>query len=88
MEEGKGHLQDVLKFIEKKIVDLISEKSSSVVRQVSDIPRLYRRTNREIPTQPCSYVSSLLAPVYELEKVHGAYVTKWVPLMLSAVTLM
>ncbi|XP_065222540.1 conserved oligomeric Golgi complex subunit 2 [Planococcus citri] len=88
LEENKQNILLVQNTIEKKIIDIISEKNASVMRQVSEIPRLYRRTNRNTPTQPCSYVASLLAPVYELQKVHGEYVTRWFPPILSTVTAM
>ncbi len=40
------------------------------LRQVSDIPRLYRRTNREVPSRPCAYVAALLAPVAAFRQEH------------------
>lgn len=43
------------------------------MRSVSDIPRLYRRTNKEAPTKCSAYVRSMLAG---LEKFYEANVEK------------
>lgn len=86
LQETKENLQSVLKAVEQKIISLISEKNISLIRQVNDIPRLYRRTNRETPTQPCSYVTALFAPIYELKELHSNYTLKWIPSILSAIT--
>ena len=31
--------------------------------KVSDIPRLYRRTNKELPAKPCAYMNAVLSPL-------------------------
>lgn len=43
-----------------RIVQEILSKSVSSIKQVNDIPRLYRKTNREIPSKPCGYVDQML----------------------------
>lgn len=48
--------------IEDRIVDEILKKSAGNIKQVNDIPRLYRKTNREIPSKPCAYVDQMLDP--------------------------
>lgn len=37
------------------------------LKMVSDIPRLYRRTNREMPSKPSGYVQQLLMPLESLK---------------------
>lgn len=37
-------------------------KTTAWTKQVADIPRLYRKTNREPPTKPCNYVEQILKP--------------------------
>ena len=44
------------------VVSHVSGRCLPYLRQVSDIPRLYRRTNREVPSRACAYVSALLSP--------------------------
>lgn len=48
--------------IASRIVQEILSKSVSSIKQVNDIPRLYRKTNREIPSKPCGYVDHMLEP--------------------------
>ena len=31
-----------------------------MVKSVVDIPRMYRRTNREVPSKPCTYVTTIV----------------------------
>lgn len=38
------------------IVNELFEYFDIQLKQVSDIPRLYRKTNRSIPTKPCNYI--------------------------------
>ncbi|CAH0400351.1 unnamed protein product [Chilo suppressalis] len=35
------------------------------LKQVSDIPRLYRKTNRSVPTKPCTYIEVVSKILYE-----------------------
>lgn len=48
--------------ITNRIVQEILGKSVGSIKQVNDIPRLYRKTNREIPSKPCGYVDQMLEP--------------------------
>lgn len=47
------------------------ERSQVGIRQVTDIPRLYRKTNREMPTKPCPYVEEMVRPVDEFRNRYG-----------------
>lgn len=42
------------------IKSLLIKQCIIVLKQVNDIPRLYRKTNREVPTKPSSYVNTSL----------------------------
>lgn len=48
------------------------ERSHTGIRQVTDIPRLYRKTNREMPTKPCPYVEEMVGAVSEFKRAHGS----------------
>ena len=43
---------------------------------MSDIPRLYRRTNREIPSKPCTYLVSLLDPIENFAQVSAQFLAQ------------
>lgn len=56
-----------------QVAKLLFEQSEVGIRQVTDIPRLYRKTNRELPTKPCPYVEEIIGPVMGYKKVHGEH---------------
>lgn len=60
LSESKSFLEIKLPQIQKIIVCQISADSIVHLKQLNDIPRLFRKTNREIPTKPCGYVTTLL----------------------------
>ncbi len=49
---------------------LVMDRFLRMYIQVSDIPRLYRRTNRDLPSKPCNYVISMLAPITSFKRDH------------------
>ncbi|XP_017054877.1 conserved oligomeric Golgi complex subunit 2 [Drosophila ficusphila] len=62
-----GHLSA----IQKTLVDLlISECETENVRQVNDLPRLYRKTNREVPSRCSGYVDQMLRPLKAFAQQH------------------
>uniref|UniRef100_A0A182NSR2 Conserved oligomeric Golgi complex subunit 2 n=1 Tax=Anopheles dirus TaxID=7168 RepID=A0A182NSR2_9DIPT len=48
--------------LQRLIVQELITVSLPPLRQVSDIPRLYRKTNRDVPNRCCPYVEQMLAP--------------------------
>lgn len=56
-------LTECLKRIEQQWSNEIISQTSGWAKQVADIPRLYRKTNREAPTKPCNYVEQILKPI-------------------------
>lgn len=49
---------------------LIAECGTENVRQVNDLPRLYRKTNREVPTRCSGYVEQMLRPLKSFVTQH------------------
>ena len=61
--EGSGQLRRQQHPLTALIVEHVSGKCKGHLKQVSDIPRLYRRTNKELPSKPCNYMTAMLAPL-------------------------
>ncbi|XP_043467121.1 conserved oligomeric Golgi complex subunit 2 [Leptopilina heterotoma] len=59
--ETRKNLSETLPLITQEIVKELLSQSAFHLKQISDIPRLFRRTNREIPTKPCAYVKNALS---------------------------
>ncbi|KAI8046273.1 conserved oligomeric Golgi complex subunit 2 [Drosophila gunungcola] len=57
--------------IQKTLVELlIAECETENVRQVNDLPRLYRKTNREVPSRCSGYVEQMLRPLKAFVQQH------------------
>ncbi|KAG1654155.1 Conserved oligomeric Golgi complex subunit 2 [Nymphon striatum] len=50
-------------FLEDFLMSRVVLECKSHLKMVNDIPRLYRRTNKEIPTKPSGYVTNVLKPL-------------------------
>ncbi|XP_077290778.1 conserved oligomeric Golgi complex subunit 2 [Arctopsyche grandis] len=58
--DSKICLETRLPQIQKIVVVQLSAESIVHLKQLNDIPRLFRKTNRDIPTKPCTYVNALM----------------------------
>lgn len=61
-DESCKMLTERLQLIEQQWSNEIIAQTAGWTKQVGDIPRLYRKTNREAPTKPCNYVEQILKP--------------------------
>lgn len=90
LDDMINNLHSDLPIITENIVQELIEKSSPNLKQVSDIPRLFRRTMREKPTQPCAYVKNSLGYLIEFNlqynKILPEAVNNWLLLTLSSLT--
>ncbi|XP_067618665.1 conserved oligomeric Golgi complex subunit 2 [Eurosta solidaginis] len=69
LTDVKDKLDNFLVIIQDKQVDiLIGESCLENIRQVKDLPRLYRKTNREVPTKASAYVEQMLRPLKVFQK--------------------
>ncbi|XP_059610186.1 conserved oligomeric Golgi complex subunit 2 [Phlebotomus argentipes] len=68
LEDTKEALKNKIENIEGAVLTELVAESDQHIRQVTDIPRLYRKTNRDVPSKPCSYVAQLLAPSQAFRK--------------------
>ncbi|KMQ97057.1 conserved oligomeric golgi complex subunit 2, partial [Lasius niger] len=98
-QEIAGHVEttlaepvspDSIKKVTKEIVNELSEQCVTYLKQVSDIPRLFRRTKRDVPTKPCPYVKSAIVPLanfhVDYNKIIPKTVILWLELTLSSLT--
>ena len=65
MDEGCDSVIEQGSKITEAIVKNVAIKSIPNLKAVSDIPRLYRRTNRQVPSKPCPYIVSVFLPIQE-----------------------
>ncbi|GAB0097420.1 Conserved oligomeric Golgi complex subunit 2 [Sergentomyia squamirostris] len=62
LDDTKDALKVKIENVERAVLAELVTESEQNIRQVTDIPRLYRKTNRDVPSKACSYVAQLLAP--------------------------
>lgn len=88
--ETSRNLANLLPSITKEIVHELSGQCVTHLKQVSDIPRLFRRTKRDVPTKPCPYVKSAMVPLNnflaDYNKIIPETVNLWLELTLSSLT--
>ncbi|XP_077256451.1 conserved oligomeric Golgi complex subunit 2 [Temnothorax americanus] len=88
--ETSKSLANLLPLVTKEIVNELSEQCVTHLKQVSDIPRLFRRTKRDVPTKPCPYLKSAMVPLTnfytDYNKIIPENILLWLELTLSSLT--
>lgn len=70
--DNRSTLTTKLNRLQTLIVQELVQASIPHIKQVSDIPRLYRKTNRDVPSRCCQYMELLVQPSREFrERYHG-----------------
>ncbi|XP_043497645.1 conserved oligomeric Golgi complex subunit 2 [Polistes fuscatus] len=90
LTETSKAIKMILPLTTEEIVNELITQCVIYLKQVSDIPRLYRRTNREVPTKPCAYVKNALSFLANFRNNYNDFistnVTTWLQLALSLLT--
>uniref|UniRef100_T1JGE2 COG complex component COG2 C-terminal domain-containing protein n=1 Tax=Strigamia maritima TaxID=126957 RepID=T1JGE2_STRMM len=95
LKESMGEFEEVLSqqvpCLTGYVTKDISLQCGNHLKLVSDIPRLYRRTNKDAPSKPSSYVCSILSPLESFFKEQEDVIEvemkeKWGSLVLAEVT--
>ncbi|XP_048223530.1 conserved oligomeric Golgi complex subunit 2 [Perognathus longimembris pacificus] len=70
LEDSQSALSACMPAVSSKIVQDLSESCFSCLKSAQEVPRLYRRTNKEVPAAASSYVDSALRPLHQLQSAH------------------
>lgn len=68
IDTAKTSLYRCYNSVQKVLVNLIVVNARTTLLDINIIPRLYRRTNKNLPAKPSDYVVSALNPIIEFEK--------------------
>ncbi|XP_057315656.1 conserved oligomeric Golgi complex subunit 2-like isoform X3 [Hydractinia symbiolongicarpus] len=68
LNEACNGLKEQLHVLDEHLVKRVAEEGSTFLDNVKNVPRLYRRTNKEPPQQPSSYVSAAFTPLTNFKK--------------------
>lgn len=72
VSETVTHLQELLPSISSALVTHITVSPLRQLKGVIEIPRMYRRTNRETPSKPCAYVLSTVDSLTSFVSSHSS----------------
>ncbi|XP_055281851.1 conserved oligomeric Golgi complex subunit 2 isoform X2 [Moschus berezovskii] len=91
LEDSQLSLSACVPALSEKITQDLSESCFSHLKSALEIPRLYRRTNKEVPVTASSYVDSALKPLYQVQSGHKdklkqATIQQWLETTLSEST--
>ncbi|XP_058909300.1 conserved oligomeric Golgi complex subunit 2 isoform X1 [Kogia breviceps] len=91
LEDSRLSLSACVPALSDRITQDLSESCFSHLKSALEVPRLYRRTNKEVPTTASSYVDSALKPLYQLQNGHKdklkqAIIQQWLEGALSEST--
>ncbi|XP_069464099.1 conserved oligomeric Golgi complex subunit 2 [Ambystoma mexicanum] len=67
LEDSRSLLITSVPMLSNRISQDLSESCFSCLKGALDVPRLYRRTNKEMPTKASLYVDNALKPLYQLQ---------------------
>ncbi|ETE65446.1 Conserved oligomeric Golgi complex subunit 2 [Ophiophagus hannah] len=67
LEDSKNSLLGSWPTLNSKIIQDLNDSCFSCLKSALEIPRLYRRTNKEVPTKALPYVDSALKPFHQLK---------------------
>ncbi|XP_003747341.1 conserved oligomeric Golgi complex subunit 2 [Galendromus occidentalis] len=77
LEHSLVALSERTKELSSTAIDILCQIAQSSIRQITDIPRLYRRTNRDIPNAPSAYVNALFDPVFKCRSSSENWKPDW-----------
>ncbi|XP_054018219.1 conserved oligomeric Golgi complex subunit 2 isoform X2 [Dryobates pubescens] len=91
LEDSKTSLSACVPTLNKRIIQDLSESSFTCLKSALEVPRLYRRTNKEVPTKASPYVDSALKPFYRLQneykdRLKQPMIHQWLECALSEST--
>ncbi|XP_034804659.3 conserved oligomeric Golgi complex subunit 2 isoform X2 [Pan paniscus] len=91
LEDSQSSLSACVPSLSSKIIQDLSDSCFGFLKSALEVPRLYRRTNKEVPTTASSYVDSALKSLFQLQSGHKdklkqAIIQQWLEGTLSEST--
>ncbi|XP_067876296.1 conserved oligomeric Golgi complex subunit 2 [Heterodontus francisci] len=74
LSDSQTSVVNSLPALSDKIIEELSEACFSYLKNASEVPRLYRRTNKEVPTKASLYVENALKPLHHLQREYNGVV--------------
>ncbi|KAJ8416059.1 hypothetical protein AAFF_G00380810 [Aldrovandia affinis] len=89
--DSKASLSACIPALNHRVTQLLSERCFRYLKSASEVPRLYRRTNKEVPSRASAYMDNALRPLHQLQSDHqdtlkGSIVHNWLRVTLCDCT--
>ncbi|XP_042162121.1 conserved oligomeric Golgi complex subunit 2 isoform X2 [Oncorhynchus tshawytscha] len=66
LEDSKASLSGCIPTLNSKMTQHLTERCFRFLKSASEVPRLYRRTNKEVPFRASAYMDNALRPLHQL----------------------
>lgn len=91
LEDSKSALSGCIPTLSNRMTQHLTERSVRFLKNASEVPRLYRRTNKEVPTRASAYMDNALRPLHQLVTdstgvVKDSIIQQWLRVTLSDCT--
>ncbi|XP_069741155.1 conserved oligomeric Golgi complex subunit 2 isoform X2 [Narcine bancroftii] len=74
LADSQTSVKNNIPALSSKIMEELSEVCFSYLKNASEVPRLYRRTNKEVPSKASLYIENALKPLYHLQSQYKSVV--------------
>nr|XP_033794454.1 conserved oligomeric Golgi complex subunit 2 isoform X2 [Geotrypetes seraphini] len=71
LEDSRASLASCMPIINNRIIQDLSDSCFNCLKCSLDVPRLYRRTNKEVPTKALPYIDNALKPLHQLQNEYN-----------------
>ncbi|KAL0983817.1 hypothetical protein UPYG_G00133130 [Umbra pygmaea] len=91
LEDSKASLSGCIPTLNSKMTQNLTERSFRFLKSASEVPRLYRRTNKDVPSRASAYMENALRPLHQLlsdskDMVKPPIVQDWLQVTLNDCT--
>ncbi|KAF4090537.1 hypothetical protein AMELA_G00053750 [Ameiurus melas] len=91
LDDSKAALSGCVPTLNSRMTQNLTERSFRFLKNASEVPRLYRRTNKEVPTRASAYMDNALQPLHQLLTdstgvVKASIILEWLRVALSDCT--
>ncbi|XP_030627703.1 conserved oligomeric Golgi complex subunit 2 [Chanos chanos] len=91
LEDSRASLSGCIPTLNSRMTQHLTERSCRFLKNASEVPRLYRRTNKEVPSRASAYMDNALQPLHQLvndskDTVKPSIIHEWLRVTLSDCT--
>ncbi|TRY96035.1 hypothetical protein DNTS_016550 [Danionella cerebrum] len=91
LQDSRTSLSACVPTLNSRMTQHLIERSARFLKNASEVPRLYRRTNKEVPIRASAYMDNALRPLHQLvtdskDVLKDSIIQEWLRVTLSECT--